>query len=147
MIRRLGNNPKLLVMNQHLLKTVVLYFLLSQVNASYSQKNRGKYLTVNTPADAPNRPLSADGVLEFPVKITKANIKLKSFHRFEWIEMNLDGSNPKVSKGKWKASDKTIKLTFQSSDSLISRYFEIVKLKSGTYIKRVNDYFHYYKKQ
>ncbi len=146
MIHRLGDNPKLLVMNQHFLKTVFLFFLLSQISLSFSQNIRGKYITVNTPADATSRPLSADGVFEFPVKITKANIKLKAFHRFELIQTNLDNSNPQVSEGNWEISGKRITLNFKRTDFPVFT-MELVELKSGIYLKSVNDYFYYYKKQ
>jgi hypothetical protein len=41
---------------------------------SQTKSVRGTYHSVLIPSDAPSRPRSEDGVLEFPVKITEALI-------------------------------------------------------------------------
>jgi hypothetical protein len=107
---------------------------------------RGTYLPGFRPKDAKTSPKTTNGVLEFPIRLTQATIYLKAFHRLKWIETNLDGSNPQISKGKWKSSGKMITLDFKG-DSIPLFTMELVRLKSGTYIKPLNDYFHYYKKK
>lgn len=128
-------------MKNRLLKPVCFVFALNLVSVAFSQKIRGVYEPVYRPKDAP--PYTGS---EFPVKLTKATFRLKAFHRLKFIETNLDGSNPRVSKGKWSSSGKNIHMEI-GSDGLQKWTMERIQLKSGTYIKLVNDYFYYYKKQ
>lgn len=124
----------------HLLRPVLLITILSQTPNTFSQK--GVYELVNNPKDAPSYPGD-----EFPVYGYKATFKLKGFHKLKYTVTDAHGGTPLTYSGSWKSSGKTINISFWSSDSLISRPFEQVKLKSGNYIKPVNDYFHYYRKQ
>jgi hypothetical protein len=52
-----------------------------------------------------------------------------------------------VYKGKWSQSGKIIEMKYQMEGSLQLVKFEMVKLKSGSYIKLVNDYYSYFKKE
>ena len=126
---------------------IIIFISLNQSPYAFSQSYGGTYKTVPFPVGAPLPPKTSDNVLEFPVKLTKAIIKLKLFRRFEFIETNLDGSNPKISKGRWISSEKNITLEFQSVYNLGKITMEFVKLKSGSYIKPINSYFDYYKKE
>jgi hypothetical protein len=126
---------------------ILIFILLYQSPDAFSQSYRGIYKTAPFPAGAPLPPKTSDNVLEFPIKLTKAIIKLKPFRHFEFIETNLDGSNPKILRGRWISSGKTITLEFQPSNNLGKITLEFVKMKSGEYIKLVGDYFQYYKKE
>lgn len=130
-------------MKLHLLKSLFLLVALNPSTVSFSQNSlRGTYETVNIPVDAPYYPRT-----EFPVKLTKALIQLKLFHCLIYTVTNLDGSNPRVYKGKWKGSEKNIQFQFKQTDSLPTITMEVIKLKSGVYIKPINDYFQSCKKK
>ncbi|MNU99670.1 hypothetical protein D3C71_898120 [compost metagenome] len=130
-------------MKLHLLKVLCLLFVLNQNTVSFSQNAvKGIYHLVNNPSDAPNSPGD-----ELPIYLYKASIELRWLNKLKCTSIDLPTDSVSVWRGKWSLSGKTIQLEFQVKGVLEIRMFEIVKLKSGNYIKPVNDYFHYYKKE
>lgn len=129
-------------MKELLLKFMLLVFWMNIVSHSISQKLNGTYQLVINPKDAP--PYPGD---EFPVYGYQATFQLKWFHQLKYTVTDAVGDNPRICLGKWEYAGKTIHMSSQTSDSLVLQTFEVLKLKSGIYIKPVNDYFHYYKKQ
>jgi len=136
-------------MNLRLLKPILLLFVFSLSPVIFSQKLRGVYeYLAYPPKDSPfQSSQTAGGVLEFPIKLTKATIQLNWFHRLRYVVTNLDGSNPVIFKGKWTHSGTIITLKIRSADPLQLGNMEYVKLKSGNYIKWMDNSFEYFKKR
>ncbi|MDF3025966.1 MAG: hypothetical protein K0S23_273 [Fluviicola sp.] len=136
-------------MKSHLLKSLLLIFALSQNPLSFSQNNvKGTYHLVYNPKDALRIPKdSSDGALKFPVYGNKMVLKLKGRNKLECIVTDLDGANKWVTYGEWSIVGKTLKLEHTTLVPPVTQTFEFIKLKSGDYIKPVNQNFHYYKKE
>ncbi len=118
-----------------------MIFFISIVSKAFSQNYIGTYHQEFLPKGAKHPQTE-----EIPIKLTETIICLKAFHQLKYIETNLDGSNPQVTKGKWKSSGKTIELKFQRHDFPVVK-MEFLKLKNGEYLKSEYDNFYYYKKQ
>lgn len=130
-------------MRSPLLKLLFLLLCLSKNLIIFSQKDiKGTYHLVMNPSDAPSNPDN-----EFPIYSNRVTLKLKGSNKFENIVTDLVGGNRQVTFGKWSIVEKKIRLEFQVNDTLETHIFEIVALKSGSYIKPINSYFDYYKKE
>lgn len=133
-------------MNHHLLRFLFLLIFASQNVILFSQGSiKGTYHLVSNPMDALAIPKR--DTLEFPVYFYKASVELKIFKKLKYTSFDLSTDSTTILKGTWSISGNTIKLLIQINGLVDERVFELVKLKSGQYIKPVNDYFHYYKKE